>query len=309
MKNVPKRRNKTLFGLTLLGLGLQLLSLQAWGDDFWTSISIQPQGPLITQREVSGGMACVPTSILYMLKLGNSKLQTIYQSLPGENDSEKLASIVQEGLSLPSTAEAENRRTVFNQEFGSHMLDRQKWIEHLALQTGSPIPKLSYRVVHRPLDEKVAGRFVRRIHSMILNSIQKGYPVIFGIEIRSTDFDDGLSGNFFSHASALVDVQSRIPDGDLGFMVQFFDPNTGRKTSAMIYEEINIPFNARIWDRNLPSNSEWSEGRYGVFNFDNEFVSSPYLKIAAPTLIPYASFSWQEKIDAFVTSLTLYTSH
>lgn len=279
----------------------------AQADDFFASIvGYDLSARLVTQSDMKEKMGCVPTAMFYTFKLGGPHLNSLYKALPGSNDAEKLRYVMDFGKQLPVKAPGVSHPFVFDSEKGTPVLEKQNYVESLAGHLRQPPPKLSYLQAHRRQDETVAGSLVQRIHGHILEAIENATPVNMGVNAHATGFSDNLSDSIFFHNVVVVDVQRQISRGELGFMIQYLDPNTGQKKTAMIYEEINTPFNATIWGREFEKGSSWSRGKYGVNNYANKFISSPYLKITAPTLMPYKSVAWEESVVVFVTDVTVF---
>ena len=124
------------------------------------------------------------------------------------------------------------------------------------------------------------------------------------VQFRYVSFEDETSYFSFGHYVVITSVQDELENGDLGFMVKYLDPETGTVFSAYIYEDINDPFNANLWDLTYsPYNATWSAGKLGVYNYDNQFVSSPYLRFVAPLISPKTRWRWDVAIDSMLIGL------
>ncbi len=248
-----------------------------------------PQDRFITQSESGFSNACTPTSLLYLLKLNPNRES--YSNIPGENDFQKLDYIIEQGLSLSSPYDS----SVVFDESGTAVDVDAYWLSALLPdEYEDPFFKFGNRLPH----EQSKGDFLKRIHNTIKSFIESGKPIKIGAHFRRVA--DSNSEFALGHSVVVIAVQEKLEEGDLGFMIKYLDPVKGAIFSAYMYEDINERFNAPIWDEEF--NSSWSANTLGVYNDNDEFVSSPYLRLVAPLMIPYKRWKWGEHIDAMVLS-------
>lgn len=297
---------KQILQLCFIVIGVQFSAHLALADEYFASIPGDFNSPLVTQNDVNEQYGCVPTALLYMLKLGPGPARRIYEGLKGNTDKEKLETILLLGSSHISKI---TQKPLYDSSRGTEIAHNTEYMDLLAKEAGAPKLNYSNRMTNRYLDEKTPGRLARRIHSMILNSIEKSLPVLASIQVRTVDFTEKISSSHFSHVVVIVDVQRRMLKGDLGFTIQFLNPSTGQKASALIAENINAPFNAYITNPDDNYSTTWSNGEYTVRNFDNDLISNPYPTITMPTLAPFTQYGWEKRIDIFMRNLVVYTGH
>ncbi|MEM7646084.1 MAG: hypothetical protein AAF203_04170, partial [Pseudomonadota bacterium] len=185
---------------------------------------------------------CVPTSFLYMMKFGNEKMKEVYQSLPSDNDRQKLNDI----LDLGMNSERNNIGPLFNSS-GTDRVSFQKWMDALTSENGHPQPLYKTMLANRNDDETEPGHYLRRIHALILASLQEEAPVMAGIELSTSDHKERDLIYELSHAVVIVGIQQSLSSSEMGFAIWYLDPTQGEIFSGYIYEELNQPLDARIF--------------------------------------------------------------
>lgn len=245
-----------------------------------------------------GDNQCVPTSFLYMLKIGRSPISNIYESLPGATDSEKLEQLVSQGLNTISSGDG---KPFFSQTIGTGHESFQEWFDKIEKNSGFDYSLYKTEMLERKIGEKDPGDFLSRIHNKLIKSLENDLPVMLAVELRVDDHIANISNFEYDHAVVVVGVQREIHEFEMGFTVQYLDPNSGRLFTAFIYEELNDPFDAYLYDSPVDISSTWSQSSSRrVKNSRGAQISSPYLRIAAPSLGGGVSLGWKQSKDMFI---------
>lgn len=243
---------------------------------------------------------CVPTSFFYMLKYGNTDLRKAYDAVSGESDNMKLATIIDFGL----------KNHFFDSNDGAKRMSFQPWMEALLQKGGAPTSLYQTSMAHRLEGEEDPGTFVRRIHSKILSSLKKQVPVMIGAELSRTDHNRNSDFSYeLSHTIVIIGVQKELSDSEAGFAIWYLDPAFGEIFSGYIYEELNQPFNARVFESPESEAWSWSDGKLGVVKSDGAFMSSPYLRLVAPSIGSMISLDWDQTRNLFVDTMMVGTEN
>ena len=240
---------------------------------------------------------CVPLSFLYMLKLGTDEMNHVYDNLSGADDEAKLLSLVNDGAEQLSSRLG---TSFFDKIEGTDRIVVSEWFDALFKAQGLSNSGYSSFMLHRLKTETTPGEFLRRVHQQMLSSLKSKKPIMLNAELTTTDHQKKDYYYEFAHAFVLVGVQSEINDFDLGFTVWYLDPVTGQVSSAQIYEEVSQPFNSMIFSDAETIDGEWSDGQWGVTNAQNEFISSPYLRLNAPVMGSEFALNWDMSRNLYV---------
>ncbi len=248
---------------------------------------------------------CVPTSFLYLMKLGNPELSRAYDSIPGASDQEKLESIIDVGLTHRSTI---SNTPLFERSSGTKRASFQQWIDILLKSKDVSEPVYQTQMIHRLETESSPGVFVRRIHSLIIDSLRQQVPVMVGVELSKTDHEIRDFIYELSHALVIVGVQKELSNSETGFAIWYLDPEYGEIFAGFIYEELNQPFNAQIFETPESADSTWSDGSLGVIKPGGRYVSSPYLRLEAPSVGQDMTLGWDQTRNLFIDTIMAATS-
>lgn len=246
-------------------------------------------------------MACVPTSFLYMMKFGNKDLKAAYEAIPGKNDLDKLNDIIEFG----GNSQGNKVGVFFDPDSATSRAVFEKWMDTFLTDKGLSKDIYTTFMANREESETRPGAFISRVHHKILKSLANQIPVMTGVELTTIDHSSKEMTKELSHAIVILGVQKALSDSEAGFSIWYFDPVHGEIFSGYIHEELHQPFNADIFESPENINGRWSDGELGVIARGGTFISSPYLKIRAPSIGDDVSLGWDQTRSPYIDVLML----
>ncbi len=223
--------------------------------------------PVATAQEVPGGfqdgsvnyfagkgmLDCAPTSALQAFRYGGSEMQQIYSQLPGSTFDEKCTMAVKKWGKLPSVV-IPGRSRFFE---GMYHQDTTSFCNDILNQHGKT--QICHHHTSRAVLEGEKECF-DRIHILLKESIDKGFPVLASVSLLATDLDSfGTLRDWKvieSHTFTISKVPETLRKDQLGFAFEFFGPDEVIFDGYMTFEHLRKypdSFQGKRWEYNYVS--------------------------------------------------------
>ncbi len=235
-------RNRNFFALLLLLMS----GMITWADDGLHVAAMLGKAQPANQLLVSGN-ACGPTSLLNSFRFGNQDWQRALLAVSGENDKQRIFTIIREIGMRPS----------------KHLTGRPRWsrkginIADLCdmgneMTRGQMLPIISQEVFIAKAREGQQA-LLSRVHQRLARSLQKGLPPIVSLRryvLRASGGNQTPQWVVLeAHFITLVSLPKKLERGARSFAVQYIDPWGGK----MHQGEIAIPEQAVLTELGTPS--------------------------------------------------------
>lgn len=188
----------------------------------WTQIAL-PNERQTSQIDAGYPMGCEITSIFYALKFGPTEWLSVYKSIPGETDLQKIKSLATKFTLLPS--KFSNGQPAFSEKYGMNPND-VSWMISMLAPSSAPLKMTNYfEHPQAVLPEK--NQLLKNFQSDIIKSLEKGKPVIMDLY---------FSNPTYSHAVLLTGIRNSISTNST-ITVKILDPMTGKFSEAILSVE------------------------------------------------------------------------
>jgi hypothetical protein len=198
-----------------------------------------PRRPVVSQKTI-GEMACGPCSLLNALKFGGKAEREAASEVDGEDDVERVKTIIEEYGRGPSDVYPDRAR--YRDKGGMSDLELLGMVNdflsdaELSPVVGSPLDRTS---------EKPPGTHLREVHRKLRRSLDAGFPpivilrsfIIKPAEKPKKGEDGFVWWGQSGHWMAVVDLPEELEEGELSFVMRVADPWTGRMQQCFIHEE------------------------------------------------------------------------
>jgi hypothetical protein len=194
---------------------------------------------IIRQDIIPRDGACGPATVLNALRFGPPAFQDAYSALPGNSDSEKLASIIATHGSAPSAAIP--GQSLFASTGGMWTDDLYTYFSSILGDQTKSLAWTYFEVA----DRESPAEHLRRVHSLLVLSLEQGVPIIGSINSFAArkQKDEmfqwkGICGHFI----LIFGVPRQINGDGQGFLFQFIEPGIGKPCEGYVYSETVRPF-------------------------------------------------------------------
>jgi hypothetical protein len=190
---------------------------------------------------VVAGNACGPAALLNSFRFGNADWQRAFNAIAGQNDRERVLTVIRESGMRPSKSVPGRPRWSRRGVNVADLRDmaNEMTADHWLPQVGEEMCYLK----PRETPEKLLGRF----HSRLRKSMLKGLPPIISLRRHALRVQSGQAAQWTSidaHFITIIAVPSRLDNDARSFPVRYIDPWGGRFCEG----EIRIPVELTLPD-------------------------------------------------------------
>lgn len=237
---------------------------------------------VVSQKSISG-TACTGCSLYHLLANGRPELQKIANALPGGSPENRVRHLLEKYGAGPSTVYP-NRARYSAKTGGLAAEDMSGFVNDCLKEFGQQPLATGY------LDRKegeTPAQHLRRVHALLLKSLQAGVPPIVNVRSYSAakdkvkdnekDNDDYSWYGLYGHSITILDVDPVLRENDKGFRFWYAESDTGHEKASVESAYASLAarnFTAPRKFSVLPDKTEkW------------EWVSnSPFLVVTAPAM-------------------------
>ncbi len=173
---------------------------------------------------VVSGNACGPTALLNTFRFANEDWQRALQGISGENDKQRIYTIIREIGMRPSTSFKGRPRW---SRKGVNIADLRDMGNEMTL--GKYLPKLHEEVFFKTPRES-PEKLLKRVHDRLETSLRKGLPPI--VSLRRYALRSKSSGAEWvvleAHFVTLISVPQKLERDARSFAVSYIDPWGGK---------------------------------------------------------------------------------
>jgi len=176
---------------------------------------------------------------LNALRFGPPAFQDAYAALPGDTDSEKLASIIATHGSAPSAAMP--GQSLFGSKGGVWPDDVHNYFSSILADQGESMSWTFFDIA----DNEAPDEHLRRVHGILVSSLEQSTPIIAGVNsyaARKQEDQKFQWKGIYAHYILIVRLSRHINTNAQGFLFQFVEPSIGRLCEGYIYSETVRPF-------------------------------------------------------------------
>jgi len=180
---------------------------------------------------VVSGNACGPTALLNAFRTGGDSWRRAIEGLSGDTDKARIYTIIREYGMRPSR----------------HLPGKSRWsrkgvnIADLCdianeMTTGKFLPQVSHEVLFRTGKES-REQLLKRIHSRLETSLEKGFPPLVSLRRYTLRKQDGKPPEWIvldAHFVTLIEIPAKLEKGASSFPVTYIDPWGGKRTQGSI---------------------------------------------------------------------------
>ena len=186
----------------------------------------------INQLKASGN-ACGPAALLNASQMGEKKWQASFAAIPGQNDRNRILSLIKK-YGIVRSAHIPTRLR-YNSNKGINVADLTDMANDMRVSRWQP--KLNYQLLFR--DERTPSqRQLEETHALLRKSLKKGYPPVLHLQrVARRHFKRSQQIIWMpvkSHFVVLTGLPDRIPRGSTSFPVTYLDPWGGRHLRGII---------------------------------------------------------------------------
>ena len=175
---------------------------------------------------VIAGNACGPAALLSAFRCGDENWRRAADAVPGENDRQRLRTIIlREGMRPSKNLGGRPRWS----KSGLNVADLCDMANELT--RGQYLPGLGYEIFFlkpKETPEKLLGR----VHGRLVKSLDRGFPPV--VSIRRFVKKRGVWNVVEGHFVTVVGVEKKLGKGERGFAVSYLDPWGGKRDSGRI---------------------------------------------------------------------------
>lgn len=175
---------------------------------------------------VIAGNACGPAALLSAFRCGDKNWQRAANAVPGENDRQRLRTIIlREGMRPSKNLGGRPRWS----KSGVNVSDLCDMANELT--QGLYLPGLGYEVLFLKPKETPA-KLLDRVHGRMVKSLDKGFPPVLSIRrfVKKRGTWTVVDGHFVT----IIGVEKKLVKGEQGFAVTYLDPWGGKRESGRI---------------------------------------------------------------------------
>jgi hypothetical protein len=232
---------KPMFRLALGSLMVPLLWLSVMAGPETREAPNMAAVP-VNQLPVAGN-ACGPAALLNAFRFGNSDWQRASNNISGENDRERVLTVIREIGMRPSKSVPGRPRW---SRRGVNVADLCDMANEMTADHW--LPQISEEMCYLKARE-MPESLLKRIHSRMQVSLAKGLPPILSIRRHALRVQAGQASQWTSidaHFITIISVPNRLEKNARTFPVRYIDPWGGRICEG----EIRIPVQAILPDAN-----------------------------------------------------------
>lgn len=183
---------------------------------------------VVANQLVVAGNACGPTALLNSFRFGNSNWQRASGALVGENDKQRIYTIIRQYGMRPS----------------KHINGRARWskkgvnIADLAdianeMTTGQALPIMQQEILFLKPGE-TQGKLLKRVHYQLNTSLAKGLPPVLSLRRYAKSKKNGQWTVLDAHFVTLTAIPRKLGKGERTFPVTYLDPWGGKTCQGSI---------------------------------------------------------------------------
>ena len=192
-----------------------------------TRVAPDPAAVPANQLSVSGN-ACGPTALLNAFRFGNKDWRRALDGVSGNNDRERILSIIREIGMRPSKHFPGRARW---SRGGVSVADLKDMANEMTL--GKFLPQLSDEVFFPKAGES-PEKLLRRVHSRLETSLRKGFPPILSIRRYALRGKTPQWILLDAHLVTVTAVPRRLERQSRSFGLSYIDPWGGRQSQGRI---------------------------------------------------------------------------
>jgi hypothetical protein len=184
----------------------------------------------------AAGNACGPAALLNAFRFGTPHWQRVSDSLAGDDDRERILTIIREigmrpSKHLPGRARWSRRGVGLSdlRDMGNEMI------------MGQALPQLTEEVFFLNPRE-TPGKLLKRVHKRFETSLAKGFPPIVSLRRHALRKQTGRPAQWVvidAHFVTLTAVPRRLEGNSQSFPVRYIDPWGGRHCEGLIRIPVN----------------------------------------------------------------------
>lgn len=182
----------------------------------------------VANQLVVAGNACGPTALLNAFRFGNKDWQRASGALAGDNDKQRIYTIIRQYGLRPS----------------KHMNGRVRWskkgvniadLTDIAneMTTGQALPLVRQEILFLKPGE-TQGKMLKRVHYQLNTSLAKGLPPVLSLRRYAKSKKNGQWTVLDAHFVTLTAIPSKLGKQDRSFTVTYLDPWGGKTCRGSI---------------------------------------------------------------------------